>query len=1548
MWKTIRYVLYFTVLILIFSVTYNFREYYYVPYIQKAVSKVDSKIKFRNFSVKLPFTLILHNVEYADKVFIDRAELRFEPDIFFQNIKSPLKSLSALKINKISYIDEKSKIDFSSEDQPKTTFQKIKINVITKILSLFNVNCDVSRANILIKNKVVKMQDVNFTLNKEMDIGGKIFYSKHKIHTKGNMKLDGDFITSDFYTEVNGLVKSKFDLLGNYNLYDDTFEYNVDTKELFVNRLEIGPLKTNIKKDTSTFTINSSGENVNASFKSDNLKFDTWNSAGTITLRDINDVLNTKLNYSAKTENKILDLKLDANDVTVFGNNFGNLNFNANNKDDVLKLYCYHNSGNSFETKIEDDGSYHTDVYNNKKKVGYLAGNYKTGEVSVDIKDIQIKKLPFIEKVKTIKGTVSLYGSIDSTKGTINLACKQIASTKLKNFDVLGKLYKQDYKWFAEINTKDKKIGLNSFYETKRNNGLSVYYNSVDLNNILQILGFKKPQLSGKATGSVTYSSNDNLTSVNMSMKNGSLLGNKFNAWDISGNYSNKQIKISTFTFNGPKAKIEAQSFIDFSSKDSDSYFNTSIKNFKFEGLNINYNLTVNGKLVEDNKIVGKIDASTLEIGKINLAHKAFISLSKERVHLSRLSNNNGLSGDFIYEFENKSVSGVIKHTDSKLSQFYPKIKGRLTSETKISGDIKNPVILADAKITNGLYNDLIFDLDTKITYKNKKINLNKFSILAGDKSKAKITGSGVLDADNTNMKIEFKNVSEQIINNYVGFRTPLKGIFYGNGTVTGKLKNLKYVLNLYADTMFVKTLKFNSFASKLTAQNKVVSIEDAKVKLSDSEMKILSAKFDINTMKYNSELKFVNTHLGPFDIFGNIKIDGQMTKKRKQSYMYKGNIKFINLWLNDERLDSLILQYTVLDKDFNFTTEAADKLKLSGNILFSGYPKIVFKDILLDYEKQHYNLNGSILSDAIDINMEGKKLDSSILTGLFNFPVDITGALNFNLKANGKISDPNIDLSVNSSNGSVYNVPFDLCDIAIDVKDNNLTINKFNLKKSGKYSLVADGFFPFWLDSKLRKEMMKRGVNVNYKLNDNNLYILKNLSNNTVTAKKGFLKIEGNLTGIRQNISNLGRLTMEGSNIKTESYVNKIKDLKVNIGWDNNLFVIEKAEAKIGSGTLEAKGSLKMQGISPAVYDLNLFTSKKGIPVVVKALPIPTSGVFKMESSSFANYTKGVPVFDFKLKGTPKDLKLTGWAELENTRFCYPSPVKNNGGEIPDFIADMFKNLKIDIDLKSATNTRYENSILNVLLKGSVNLKGPLDDICANGVATSDEGLFSYMGNDFTIISSKVEIINNELYITAEGESEVYTAGDSAAEVIKVYVDRSKMDNIKTRFASKNDPTMDSKKALARLTKTDPAQSSTLDTSTDFLVKQQAIRMFSSNIATPLANTVLKKTGIVDNIRLGFVNQDTLQIDSNEEATMAELLYGMKYSVEKNINRLLQVGYSVTFDKVQREIDLKQAVEMSFKLNRNLFLKGSYGLNSDNPNYEPEKRFMIEQRLRF
>ena len=41
-------------------------------------------------------------------------------------------------------------------------------------------------------------------------------------------------------------------------------------------------------------------------------------------------------------------------------------------------------------------GNYNLDIYNHKNKIGYVYGNYKKGDFTVDIKNIPIKKIPFI------------------------------------------------------------------------------------------------------------------------------------------------------------------------------------------------------------------------------------------------------------------------------------------------------------------------------------------------------------------------------------------------------------------------------------------------------------------------------------------------------------------------------------------------------------------------------------------------------------------------------------------------------------------------------------------------------------------------------------------------------------------------------------------------------------------------------------------------------------------------------------------------------------------------------------------------------------------------------------------------------------------------------------------------------------------------------------------------------------------------------------------------------------------------------------------------
>jgi hypothetical protein len=128
-------------------------------------------------------------------------------------------------------------------------------------------------------------------------------------------------------------------------------------------------------------------------------------------------------------------------------------------------------------------------------------------------------------------------------------------------------------------------------------------------------------------------------------------------------------------------------------------------------------------------------------------------------------------------------------------------------------------------------------------------------------------------------------------------------------------------------------------------------------------------------------------------------------------------------------------------------------------------------------------------------------------------------------------------------------------------------------------------------------------------------------------------------------------------------------------------------------------EGDIHFVGTTPSFYNLSLFTSKKGIPIIIRELPIPAAGVLKIEKNqTFANYSKGTPKFNFKLYGPANDIKLTGWAELENTKFSYPPPA----GFASDASIDLsiFENCYINIDLKSALNTQFENSFATVFLK--------------------------------------------------------------------------------------------------------------------------------------------------------------------------------------------------------------------------------------------------------
>lgn len=1535
MWKKIRYLSYGLVFLSLIVIIYNSRDFYLVPLIQSQVNKLTgNKLQFRSFAISLPFNLSLYDLNYDNKVFLDSVELELKP---LKLIKNPLKTISSVTIDKAKIIIRNNADNSSTDPNP------FDLSKFDRFLKKLKTEIFINETNFIYHNQQIKLKNTNITLDKNIVVKSSAEYELHALEIDGKIDIENNSIKPHFNVNVIGQIKSTFVLEGTYNFPDKYFDFKVNADNLSANRFIFGKSSFIFKNNQTGFHVVSEGDFGYFNFNAPKLNFDVFNSSGTIHLKDKENIISSQLDYVSTMNNGILNLSVLAKNIKIFETNLGTLTIVANNNNEQLNLDCKHNVGSNIKAVIKKDGDYEINI-SNEKPVGYFSGNYKHGTVSVNIKKLSLNRLSVMKAYdKTITGFISLYGDINKEIGSVQINIENINSKRIRNLSGTGKLSKQNYQWLFDFITKDKKLSFKGFYKNKQNYKIDANYDNIDITTILKILNTKIP-VTGFASGYIKYNSNfDFPTQVNMHVKNGSLYNNKFNTCEMIGELSSKTIQISTFTLTGQNIKVSLKSLFDFNNNNSTSYLYCDIENFKIDSVNVNSKLYFEGKINQANEIAGQLIIPKALLNNFDFGGlTSNIILSRKKIEITNIDNKNGLSGNFSYDFKTHQHEALIKILKADISKHYKKLKGDLSSEFILKGNPQNPYLKVSYNLKRGFFSSIDFTSEGDFEYKNKLGNLNKFTIIS---NKSSIRGSGTIKSDIVNINLKFNNITEKTINSYVNFRTPIAGAFNGTGKIFGTFKNLKCLLELSSNTVYFKKVKLNDFKSKILLANNEILLQEASVKLGDSQLNV-TGSFNTKTNLYSFVFNFVNTHLGPFDLFGNLKLYGIM-KINKGISTYTGNIELYNLWVNREKIDSLKFDYTIANKKINLKTSKDMPLQISGGIDFTKYPKLQFDKILLCHNTQSCYIDGASTNDNLNVAMTWKSLDGLLISHLFNLPFELDGNIDIKLKATGNISSPNISFVLNSKNGNIENIEYDSFDIDVNMKNNILSINKVQIQKNGDYVANIRGSFPFWFDPDVRKDMLNKKINIEYELKDNKLAVLSNFAKDNIKIKKGNCQITGSVLGTVNKVIHTAKLHLSGSDITTNSYISKIKDLEVNAILENNIFSIQNFDANIGSGKLTVEGDIHFVGTNPSFYNLSAFTSKKGIPIIIRELPIPTAGVLKIEKNqTFANYSKGTPRFNFKLYGPANDIKLTGWAELENTKFSYPPPIGFATDESLDL--SMFENCYLNIDLKSALNTQFENSFANIFLKGKINLKGKLDAIKASGVVESDNGNIFYMGNNLNVIYAKLEIINDEIFISGEGDAEVYNTGESMPDVVKVYLERSTIDNLKTRFVSKNDPTLDSNKVLSRLTKTDPSQRQILDTNTDYLVKQQAVRMFSANIATPLANTVLKKTGIIDNVRLGYVNADNLQVSSGDSPTMAEILYGMKYSVEKNINRNLQLGYSVTFGQLNREIDLKHALEMSLRLNRFLFIRGSYGLRSEDPQYKPENTIMFEQRLRF
>jgi hypothetical protein len=1486
--------------------------------------------------------IVFTSVSLDNKVFADKVVVKIKLGKILKNITKPINYVSSIEFYRLS-IDLDSRRTFSRQKKKESPPEQTAF-------SMPQSNIRITADTITVKSgkETVKITNAEISAApEEISISSVVLPFEIPIYVSGVMKRSSDDILNTEFTFVSeGKIKSIVSALGNINIKDFSLKQNIIIEKMKSNHFEISDSSGSLTKDNNGIKAYIFGEYGNLFFERN--VYGEINAKSKIFLSKINKDINAEAESTFIYKDGKGNLNLTLKDLSVHGLKLGSFDISGvRQASGDYYISCDYGKSGKIYGLYKKEGIYDIKISFNGKPIGMFSGDFKTGEINIDMNKTLVSKLPIVQDLShNAGGTVIIKGAFNESSGLINFSLENFTTEKIEKTDIFGTITRSADTYVFYFYKSDKSIILNSVIKAGKILSTDFKFINTDISNILKAFSYSGNKILGNASGRIKYEK-DGTTHFDIKAYDGSFFDNKYNKLEAKGDVNLSRIHISNFHLRGKDKSVNAYAsgLIGFTNMNPISSLNIRMRKIKFGTAQVDSDITFNGELNSKNEVSGLIASNSIKISGVSFNKFSVDAvLALDKLILSNIKSDNGLYGNFscIYKKAAWQLNGALNFKNTNIKGVYPEIEAFVNASAKISGTLENPVVNMIMSVKKGKYSDIPFSFTSEISYLNNALKVKKAELLS---SKTKLLVEEKNDKEQKDIfSIEFENFNEVIINKFMGFRTPVAGEFSGSGTIyQNKKSQTRLQMDINSSKAFVKGVKLNDIKSKIEVYDSIISISSASAKLADSEIRADRGSFNIKNGRYDISLFLVNAHLGPSDIFGRINIEGKMNK-RKGGSTYNGRFDINNLWINKYRLSSLSFDYTIKDKKFTIL-QSSVPLKLSGSVDFADYIKI--EDINISKSSASIDVNAFFKDKEFSFNTVGKYVDLGLLSDIFDAPIDIYGKTDFSIDASGSFKTPKVKFSVKSNNGSIMEIPYDNIEIEIESLDNKAEIKTAKIFRKNEINVNVKGFFPFWIDNSLSEEMKNMPVEVTYESDDSKLYLLKYLSQSEIKPKSGRIFIKGEIKGSANNIRNSGQLNISNGVFDSKTYLDRMKDFNADIVWDDNQVKINKLSGKSGSGRVNAAGYLTLEGFNIKNIDIELQTDNKGIPIKVPQLPM-TDSIFSR--GILQDLSSGEPRFKISVQGTPEKPKISGWISLENTRFTFPPP------DIASDTEDILPNdAEFDIELRAAKNTKFENSFADAWINGTLSIRGTYAAPKPQGIIETQRGSIKYLGIVFEVISAKIEIVDgNMMFVSGEAETNVHSPGKAESETIVMVIARSSIDNLNVRFYSKDDPTLDSQTALARVTKTEQtvdnmsnSRELILGIISDFDLRQQALRLIDSSFATPIARNVLRKTGLADNFKVSYVNSEQQQ-SVIEDPTFADLLYGTKYSVEKNITNQFLLGYSVTFDQIQRKIDLRHELEMRYKLNNNLYLSGSYELESENSLHEPDRRLMLQHQIRF
>ncbi len=737
------------------------------------------------------------------------------------------------------------------------------------------------------------------------------------------------------------------------------------------------------------------------------------------------------------------------------------------------------------------------------------------------------------------------------------------------------------------------------------------------------------------------------------------------------------------------------------------------------------------------------------------------------------------------------------------------------------------------------------------------------------------------------------------------------------------------------------------------------------------------------------------NVQTGVLTYFGRLELTGSWSGSKNSPDGKNGPIELElfarSLWINQYVLDGNVTHLTIEKDRLKFSPIIGSDQQLSGSLDYADYPSLTVKNLkLIDDGVEQFYLDGLVGPKKWDFKLHTKKIDASVVRGLFDTTVPISGPMEVKLIGKGSLDDPRISATIDWRNGKIGILPMDQTTAAIRLKNGIIDITDLQVEK--KKGFVLNGSLR--LGTALLPDGSHVYPKVNLKLTKGNMSILEAMA-------PGFTKAKGNFEGeliidsVKGEPTLDGFLKADGIAFHSSSYIPDLRKGELEMRVTNDLLTIQKARAQMGRGVLNSSGTITFQSGLPDQYALRLYTSDKGVSIRIPDLAIPPGAFvarFNVLKSKLSGVSRGEPRFDISLTGQADNPTLAGTIWLDNTIFTYPPTAttrrSSENSWVSSWFRDLYRSLNWNLTLIAGRRTQYENNLVSAGVSGRLTLSGPTQNMDIRGSITTNQGVIVYAGTEFKIVEATLEIMPQPsvlgdeqpgtlVYLRTNAEREIFytdISGNNLTDVIYMDVDRSLIGEIQPRFRSKNNPGLPSNRALQlalgiplteSLEENLPVSLNRQPNETpdvNRMLRLGLVQLIDSNLTSPLARALARQTGLVDTIRVTYEEKDQHSVNQtgsndptltgsnpgNQNAWWRQLK-GTKVKFGRELSSRLFADYSFKVDEFQEQVDFRHEVELAYRVHRNLFIRATSELDNEQTlGRSPDRRALIENRWRF